>query len=304
MQAEKRSLQAPRENFSVKMKTKTIFLLLALLVVLISGCIDQKKEITLDEPGNVSSYEFEVFLDEWNNNTPENTTTYYILEDKTEVQAVHIVINSSKLEIFPPDSLGGSSEEDPIKNFVLLVEPANETVASSETFMRLSTSSNVSDMNHNLTQEVAQNMKVINLEFEEPVTGFIAYTLDTPGTQSFTFMKPDSEFIRVVLPEGYVTGNRIFGIARPEPYETSFDDKGRQTLLWISSEMGEREEAIQVKYYAESAPVYFFAAIVALLFGVAMVLSRYSRSRKELESVREIFELEKEYEKREQRKKK
>jgi hypothetical protein len=286
------------------MKTKCIFLLLALLVVFMSGCIDQKKEITLDEPGNISSYEFEVFLDERYNQTPANTTTYYILEDNTEVQAVHIVINSSKLEIFPSDSLGGSSEEDPIKNFVLLVEPANGTVASPETFMRLADSINVSYLNYTLTQEVTQNMKVINLEFEEPVTGFIAYTLYIPGTQSFTFMKPDSEFIRVVLPKGYVTGNRVFGIARPEPTEISFDEKGRQTLLWISSEMGEREEVIQIKYYAESSPMYFFAAIVALLFGVVVVLSRYSRSRKELESVREIFELEKEYEKREQRKKK
>ena len=268
-----------------------------------SGCIDQKKEIILDEPGNISNYEFEVFLDEWDNDIPANTTTYYILEDKTEVQVVSIVINSSKLEIFPPDSLGGSSNEDPIKNFVLLAEPANETVASSRTFMRLSNSSNVSDLNYTLTQEIARNMKVINLEFEEPVTGFIAYTLNIPGTQSFAFMKPDSEFIRVVLPKGFVTGNRIFGIARPEPYDTSFDEEGRQTLLWISSKMGEREDAIQVKYYAESAPMYFFAAIVALLFGVAMVLSRYSRSKKELESVREIFELEKEYEKKGRRKK-
>ncbi|WP_229389781.1 DUF5803 family protein [Methanosarcina sp. DH2] len=286
------------------MKTKNIFILLALLVVFMSGCIDQKKEIVLDEPGNISNYEFEVFLDEWDNEIPANTTTYYILEDKTELQVVHIIINSSKLEIFPPDSLGGSSNEDPIRNFVLLVEPANETVASSRTFMRLSNSSNVSDINYTLTQEITRNMKLINLEFEEPVTGFIAYTLDMPGTQSFTFMKPDSEFIRVVLPEGYATGNRVFGIARPEPYDINFDEKGRQTLLWISSKMGEREEAIQVKYYAESAPMYFFAAIVALLFGVAMVLSRYSRSKKELESVREIFELEKEYEEKEQRKKK
>jgi len=260
-----------------------------------SGCIDQKKEIVLDEPGNISNYEFEVFLDDWDNNIPANTTTYYILEDKTEVQVVSIVINSSKLEIFPPDSLGGSSNEGPIKNFVLLAEPANETVASSKTFMRFSNSSNVSDLNYTLTQEISQNMKVIHLEFEAPVTGFVAYTLDTPGTQSFAFMKPDSEFIRVVLPEGFITGNRIFGIARPAPYDTSFDEDGRQTLLWISSKMGEREEAIQVKYYAESAPMYFFAAIVALLFGAGMVLSRYSRSKKELESVRNIFKLEKEY---------
>lgn len=278
-------------------------MLLALLVVFMSGCIDQKKEIILDEPGNISNYEFEVFQDEWDNEIPANTTTYYILEDKTEIQVVSIVINSSKLEIFPPDSLGGSSNEDPIKNFVLLAGLANETVASSKTFMRLSNNSNVSDLNYTLTQEIARNMKVINLEFEEPVTGFIAYTLNIPGTQSFTFMKPDSEFIRVVLPKGFVTGNRIFGIARPEPYDTSFDEEERQTLLWISSKMEEREEAIQVKYYTESAPMYFFAAIVALLFGVAMVLSRYSRSKKELESVRGIFELEKEYEKKGRRKK-
>jgi len=269
-----------------------------------SGCIDQKKEIILDEPGNISSYEFEVFLDEWDNKIPANTTTYYILEDKIEVQAVHIVINSSMLEIFPPDSLGGGSEKDPIKNFVLLVEPANKTAVSSRTLIRLSNSSNVSDVNHTLTQDVVRGMKVVNLEFEEPVTGFVAYTFDVSGTQSFAFMKPDSEFIRVVLPKGYVTGNRVFGIARPEPYDTSFDENGRQTLLWISSKMGVREEAIQVKYYAESAPMYFFAAIVALLFGVAMVLSRYSKSKKELESVREIFELEKEYEEKEKRRRK
>ena len=287
----------------MKLRTKSIFILLALLVVFMSGCIDQKKEIVLDEPGNISNYEFEVFLDDWDNNIPANTTTYYILEDKTEVQVVSIVINSSKLEIFPPDSLGGSSNEGPIKNFVLLAEPANETVASSKTFMRLSNSSNVSDLNYTLTQEISQNMKVINLEFEAPVTGFVAYTLDTPGTQSFAFMKPDSEFIRVVLPEGFITGNRIFGIARPAPYDTSFDEGGRQTLLWISSKMGEREEVIQVKYYAESAPMYFFAAIVALLFGAGMVLSRYSRSKKELESVRDIFKLEKEYEEKGRRKK-
>ena len=288
----------------MKMKTKNMFIFLALLMVFMSGCIDQKREITLEEPGNISSYEYEVFLNDSNNETLANTTTYYILEDKVDVQAVHLVINSSELEIFPPESLGGGSDEEPIKNFVPLVEPANETITDPETFMRLSNSTNVSEMNYTLTQDVVQGMKVINLEFEGPVTGFIAYTLETPGTQTFTFMKPDSEFIRVVLPEGYVTGNRVFGIARPSPFNTTFDEEGRQTLLWISSEMSEREEAIQVKYYTESAPMYFFAAIMALLAGVVIVLSRYSRSKKELESVREIFELEKEYDEKKKRRNK
>jgi hypothetical protein len=279
-------------------------MLLALLVVFVSGCMEQKKEIVVDKPGNISNYEFEIFLNESGNQTLANTTTYYPLEDNTKkVQIVNLVINTSKLEIYPPDALDGGSEDSPIKDFVLLVDPANETMANPQIFKELSSRNETSAINYTLTQEISQNMKVINLEFKEPVTGFIAYTLETSGTQSFAVLKPDSEFIRVVLPEGYVTGNRVFGIARPEPSNVTFDEKGRQTLLWISSKMGDREKAIQVKYYTKSAPLYFLAAIIALLCGVGLVLLHYARSRKELESVRGIFELEKEYNRKGRRRK-
>lgn len=287
----------------MKMRTKILFMLLAMIVVFSSGCMDEKKQIVLNQSGNISSYEFEVFLNESNNHVPANTTTYYLLEDKTKVQVVNIAINRSELDIYPPDSLGGSSGDNPIDNFLLLVEPANGTIADSQTFEELSRRNETSDINYTLTQGINQSMKVLNLKFEEPVTGFIAYTLAIPGMQGFAFIKPDSEFIRVVLPPGYVTGNRIFGIARPTPSNTSFDEKGRQNLLWISSKMGGREEAIQVKYYADSAPLYFLAAIVFLLFGVILVLFYYSRSKKELESVKGIFDLEKEYEKKQRRRK-
>lgn len=286
------------------MRTKAVFALLALLVVFASGCIDETEEIVLDEPGNVSAYEFEVFFDDGGNGLPANTTTYYLLEDRTGVQVVQVLINSSKLEIFPTESLGGGPEKTPIENLVFLVEPANETEASFESLQVLSNRTELSDINHTLTMETRRSIRVISLEFEENVTGFVAYTLEIPAAQNFVVMRPDSEFIRVVLPEGYVTGNRVFGISRPAPYDMRLDEKGRQTLLWISSEMEEREQTIQVKYYAESAPMYFFAAIVALLFGVFMVFVHYSRSKKELVKVREIFELEKEYEEKGRRKKK
>jgi len=287
----------------VKMRTKIVFMLLALLLVLVSGCMEQKKEIVIDKPGNISNYELGIFQNESGNQTLANTTTYYLLENDTKVQVVNIVVNTSKLEIYPPDILGGSSEESPIQNFVQLVGPANETMANPQTFEELSRRNGTSAINYTLTQEVTQGMKIINLEFKEPVTGFVAYTLDTSGDQSFTFVKPDSEFIRVVLPEGYVTGNRVFGIARPEPSSVTNDEKGRQTLLWISSKMGDREETIQVKYYTQSAPLLFSAAIIALLCGVGLVLLHYARSKRELEAVRGILDLEKEYE-RKQRKKK
>jgi hypothetical protein len=287
----------------VKMRTKIVFMLLALMVVFVSGCMEQKKEIVIDKPGNISSYEFDIFQNESSNQTLANTTTYYLLANDTKVQVVNMVVNTSKLEIYPPDILDGGSEESPIQNFVQLVGPANETTANPKTFEELSSRNETSAINYTLTQEVTQGVKVINLEFKEPVTGFIAYTLETSGEQSFTFVKHDSEFIRVVLPEGYVTGNRVFGIARPEPSSITYDEKGRQTLLWISSKMGEREETIQVKYYTKSAPLLFSAAIIVLLCGVGLVLLHYSRSKKKLEAVRGILDLEKEYE-REQRKRK
>ena len=286
-------------------------MLLAMILVFISGCAEDKKQIVLNQSGNISSYEFEVFLNEWNNKVPANTTTYYLLKDKTTVQVVNLEINCSKLMIYPPDSLGGGSAENPIQNFVLLAEPANETLAEpanettalTRTLEELSHRNVTSDLNYTLTQEISQNMKVLNLTFEEPVTGFIAYTIEVPGTQNFVFMKPDSVFFRVILPQGYVTGNRIFGIARPMPSNESFDEKERQNLIWISSKMGERDEAVQVKYFSQSAPLLFLAAIIALLIGVGLVLFYYSRSKKELESVKGIFELEREYERKQKRRK-
>lgn len=287
----------------MKMRMKILLILLIMTPVLMSGCAEEKKQVALNQSGNVSNYEFEVFLNEWTNNQPANTTTYFLLEDRTTAKVVNQEINCSKLEIYPPDTLGGGPEEEPIQNFVLLAEPANKTTEDVQTFKRLSQKNGTSDINYTLTQDINQSMKVLTLEFTEPITGFIAYTIKVPGNQNFVFMKPDSELIRVVLPPGYATGNRIFGIARPTPSNVSFDEKGRQNLLWISSKLGERDEAIQVKYYSQSAPLLFLGAIIALLIGVGLVLFFYSRSKRELESVRGIFELEKEYEKKQRRRK-
>ena len=287
----------------MEIKTKLIFIFLVLMVVLVSGCIDEKKKIFLDQPGNISSYEFEVLQDSWINQTPANTSIYYILEDNKKVQVVNIVINCSKFDIYPPDTLGGNSEDKPIENFVLLVDLSKKIVADVNTLRKISHKTENSSVKYTLIQEISPNLKVIHLEFEEPVTGFIAYTNEIPGTQSFGFIKPDSEFIRVVLPVGYVTGNRVFGIALPTPFNVTFDEKGRQNLHWISSKMGKREVAIQVKYYTKSAPIFFLATIVVLISGVGFVLLHYFRIEKELEAARGIFELEKEYEKKQQRKK-
>jgi len=285
------------------MRMKILLLLLVMIPVFMSGCAEEKKTLPLNQSNNTSGYEFEVFLNGYNNYVPANTTTYYLLEDKKTAKVVNLEINCSKLVFYPPDTLEGNSAENPIRNFILLAEPANKTAANVQTFKELSLRNNTSGINYTLTQEISQNLRVLNLTFEEPITGFVAYSIDVPGTQSVVFVKPDSEFIRVILPPGYVTGSRIFGIARPAPTNISKDEQGRQNLLWISSLMGERDETIQVRYYSESAPLLFLGAIVVLLIGVGLVLYHYSRSRRELDSIKGVFELEKEYEKKQRRRK-
>ena len=85
---------------------KILLILLIMIPVLMSGCAEEKKQIALNQSGNVSNYEFEVFLNEWANNKPANTTTYYLLEDRTTAKVVNLEINCSKLEIYPPDYSG------------------------------------------------------------------------------------------------------------------------------------------------------------------------------------------------------
>lgn len=275
------------------MMKKAIFVLFLLLAVLAAGCIEETEELVLNETVNISEYELELFLDADSNEIPANVTTYYLLEEKKQIQVVHQLINSSELEIIPMEGLGGGPVDTPVKNLILLAGPANRTDVSVETFMELSNLTGPSDVNYTLLKQTRQNQKIIKLIFDEPVTGYLAYTMELQGGRSFMTPNPSSAFVRAVLPEGYVTGNRVFGIPRPEPESITHDSEGRQVLMWRDLK---KDEIIHVKYYEKSAPKWFFASIVALIFGGLLTLTYYSRGKKDIRKSREIFELEKKYE--------
>lgn len=283
------------------MKKKAIFVLCLLLAVFAGGCMEETEELVLNETVNVSEYEFGLFLDPDSHNVPANVTTYYLLEKEKQIRVVSQLINSSEFEIIPMENLGGGPTEKLIENLVLLVGPANRTAVSVETFGEFSNLSEVSDVNYTLLKETKQNQKFVRVVFNEPVTGYLAYTMKLPTSQNFITPNPPSKFVRVVLPEVYVTGNRLFGIPRPDSFSLSHDSKGRQVVFWRDLK---KEELIQVKYYKTSATKLFFAAFVALFFGMLLILTYYSRSKKELRKSREIFELEKEYMKSQEKRKK
>ena len=263
--------------------------------------MEETEELVLNETVNVSEYEFELFLDPDSHELPANVTTYYLLEKERQIRVVTQLINSSEIQIIPMESLGGGPADKPIENLALLVGPANRTTVSVETFGELSNLSEVSDVNYTLLKETKQNQKFIKLVFDEPVTGYLAYTMKLHNSQNFITPNPPSRFVRVVLPETYATGNRLFGIPKPAPSSLSHDSEGRQVVFWRDLK---KEELLQVKYYKQSAMKLFLAAFIALFFGMLLVLSSYSRNKKELIKSREIFELEKEYLEAQKKKKK
>lgn len=283
------------------MKKKAIFVLCLLLAVFAGGCMEETEELVLNETVNVSEYEFGLFLDPDSHELPANVTTYYLLEKERQIRVVTQLINSSEIQIIPMESLGGGPADKPIENLALLVGPANRTTVSVETFGELSNLSEVSDVNYTLLKETKQNQKFIRLVFDEPVTGYLAYTMKLHNSQNFITPNPPSRFVRVVLPETYATGNRLFGIPKPAPSSLSHDSEGRQVVFWRDLK---KEELLQVKYYKQSAMKLFLAAFIALFFGMLLVLSSYSRNKKELIKSREIFELEKEYLEAQKKKKK
>lgn len=119
----KKVTSSSRENLFVKMRKKILLMLLAMILVFMSGCAEEKKQIALNQSNNTSGYEFEVFLNEYNNNVPANTTTYYLLEDKTTAKVVNLEINCSKLEIYPPIPSAAVRQKTRFKILYCLLSP-------------------------------------------------------------------------------------------------------------------------------------------------------------------------------------
>ncbi|MDD2439981.1 MAG: DUF5803 family protein [Methanosarcinaceae archaeon] len=265
--------------------------------------MEKTEELILNESVDVSEYELELFQDPDSHKLPANVTTYYLLEEEKQIRVVNQLINSSEIEIFPTENFGngGRAPEKPLENLVLLVGPANQTPVDLKTFKELSNLTEDSDINYTLLKKTKQNQKSLWLIFDEPVTGYLAYSMQLPDSHNFVMPAPASKFVRVVLPENYATGNRFFGIPKPNPSSLSSDSKGRQVLFWRELQ---EAELLNVKYYKESAPKLLFTALLALLCGMLLVLLRYSKSKKELLKARGIFKLEEEYLKDQEKRKK
>ncbi len=124
-----------------------------------------------------------------------------------------------------------------------------------------------------------------NLIFDRHVLGKFIYTLPYQGQQFVLSVKKNGP-VRVILPPGYTTGDRLLGIAMPDPDEVRADKDG--TVLTWSSQSG--HEVIDISYYKSSAP-----EAMRIIFGLLAVASiilfvEYYASIRRLRSIRKKAE--------------
>lgn len=299
------------------MNYKTALLLVSVLIptLFASGCIDQIVPMneTNDEP-DTSKYELEVFLDKTENDTFVNTTTFYLSTNQS-VEAVHMVKNSKELDIVPIEELGGV-DKSIISDVVVIAEYANNTQATIKNFKSLSERKVPLNINHTVTDDVVGGQKHIYIRFNKSITGFVAYTMDIPSKQDFTYNPTSPSIIRFVIPEGYSTGNPVIGRPRPSPNDKYYDDKGRLNLIWYnfegdpasifdrvrnfagsddSEEPQFSQDSVNVKFYPENAPLMLSIGSMGLSLGALVVVLYYRNERKKLKKEHEwLKELENE----------
>ncbi|WMW21898.1 hypothetical protein RE476_11050 [Methanolobus mangrovi] len=290
---------------------KHLILVLCLLglVLFAGGCIDELVPIDEEDAQQViSAYEFEVFLNDSYAEEVLIPTHSFYLSKNGSAKVVSIIENESVIDIIPLEDLS-TSDNEVVSNIVVLGDISNKTNATPEQFTDFSLMENGSDINYTITEDVIRGQKHVFITFEEPMTGFVAYTMATPLGQDFIYITTPPSVVRFVLPEGYTTGNSLIGKPKPSPDEFYVDTVGRENLVWRNevkttgflgmlgrssqedtADVEPVPKLISVKFYTTSAPKGLTVAATILGLIALFVISRYQLQKKKLEMIRSNIE--------------
>lgn len=277
-----------------------------LAVISLSGCTDVAK--TPIAP-NSSVYEYDVFLNGSELNGGFARTSTFYLSTNSSVKVVNIIDNESLIDIMPLEDLTKTDAET-LSNIVIIGDYANNTSSSIDLFENYSTQQNVSGLNYTISEKVTKGQKHIYLNFTEPIRGYVAYTMTSSTGQEFLHIAQTPSVVRVVLPEGYTTGNLLIGRARPKPDQIYYDNYGRMNLVWNNTNADKsslvtmlettfnREiqtpsntlKLIGVKFYKESAPRSLLIVGVILGSLAFIVIADSLNKRRKLRKLREQIE--------------
>jgi hypothetical protein len=289
---------------------KKLLFCILILSLFAGGCIDELVPVN-DEKimPNADAYEFEAFLSEsFENEKLIPTSTFYFSEDES-VKVVYIVDNETTIDILPLEDLG-SSKEGPVSNVVILGDYSSGTSASKEYFVELVEYVEVSDVNYTISDDVLRGQKHVYINFEQPITGYVAFTVKTPMGQDYLYLTTPPSVVRFVLPEGFTTGNPLIGKASPKPDDVYLDAQDRENIVWANklgsptgilkvfqdlsgsnnSKVTEVPQIISIKYYSRSAPLGLGIAAIILGTAAIIVYLRFYSQKKVLAKIRDDIE--------------
>jgi hypothetical protein len=179
-----------------------------------------------------------------------NGTTYHLGEDDLQVI---LPVNGSEINL----TLSNEAE-----NMTLFDERGkNVTFSSSYRFRR--------------------GDHIYSLKFERPLQGRLVYTMSRQG-QQFILPIQDAGPVRIILPQGYTTGERSLGIARPQP-DKFVDDPSGLILTWNNTT---QVPYIEVTYYRRSAPQALMIILAILVVAGLALLAQYYISIRKLKAAR------------------
>jgi len=117
---------------------------------------------------------------------------------------------------------------------------------------------------------------------DEDVEGHLNYTRPITD-QRFVALADENVSVRVILPEGYATGDPILGKARPKPDEVETVGN-RIALIWTSPA---KRTVIDVSFYRDDAPRSFRLFLLLLAFLAGVLALEHLTSIRRLRSARE-----------------
>ena len=120
---------------------------------------------------------------------------------------------------------------------------------------------------------------IYRIDFGKPISGDLVYTVPHLG-QQFVLPLRENGSVRAILPPGYTTGDRILGIARPDPDKVTID-KNNTVLTWTNPP----GQVIEVGYYKANAPESLKRIFALLVIMAVILLLEYYASIRKLRTI-------------------
>lgn len=134
----------------------------------------------------------------------------------------------------------------------------------------------------NISSSFWQGAYTYQIKFDDNASGILRFHIPGQGQQFVSPMR-GGDLMKIVLPEGFTTGERLLGIARPDPDQIEVV-QGRTVLTWMNSSS---RRFVEVGFYRETAPLYLKMAFTVIGFLALLVAFEYYYSIRRLRALRE-----------------